>query len=926
MKIHFLRIFIPMFITFVFLNFSALGQKVGTINGQSNLSYYIDSDSVLYVMSDQYMYYDLSESRYRQMDKPIKVPISEKVIKIVLAFSANSDNYFVLSSAGNIWNLKYNSFLEVDNSKIPPSLVDGSGTNIDILEGGVVLKRDEKYYVMDSLFQEFDSNPKTYEVSFTDLGLKTSDLKNIEVPLKINDDLAAFIRTDGTLELINFKRSYGILESFTRQVISPELNWQNLALGDGSLIAVAFDGTLIKLNNESPNEIFFKPSEISPDNVPYWKQYSSHYISGTGNIDYGIKYDGSLWYMGENNFSLIKHLKFSSDTTLYKIEVGNEWSTITLTENIAIGLKNGGQMYGWGYNNPRYFNMLQDLSVGTVYSPAQILKDVNFKDFSLNGTHVLALSDKGELHFWGRGETNSLTSTVFNEKNILPTEIKTYFKDKLFNLTYLKDGFFKETYTEPSSNYLLGSRGFAVVQSNLNNNTLKANIRFNDIDTLRIKSILKNQELIKSKKFQTFFFADKYNKTSYYFGELEVGVISYEDNWGISRERTDLIPNGYGILFSKSNIYEGFFKNGVLSGFGIVNLGDEYDNLNQVSYIGEFKEGKLNGFAKKVWADGSYYEGQWNNNVLINGTISFADEFNYTGEMSYEDNALTNERDLYQKRTGLRLQGMGKYYTVKGDTLIGEFQNGQIIGKGQLLTPSYTYEGNFERGVSSGYGIQRYRNGSTFSGEWVNGLKEGIFREITSTGITKIAIWSDDKVLIDETSPNFSTISNLSPTMLKLYLIDEGRFLSSLTNGYIYGGKSASSGGTNAAFSGTLEVNSSGIYVCDVQAIAAASTYSTINCVNLVSFQRSNGNVFLEFSGSISKKKNEYSVQSKINSQGNLERKIVEGNPAYESKTLNLTIEVNSYGQVNAFSMCFLDDRGYPDCGMGDYSGSLSKK
>jgi hypothetical protein len=147
-----------------------------------------------------------------------------------------------------------------------------------------------------------------------------------------------------------------------------------------------------------------------------------------------------------------------------------------------------------------------------------------------------------------------------------------------------------------------------------------------------------------------------------------------------------------------------------------------------------------------------------------------------------------------------------------------------------------------------------------------------------------------------------------------------------LTNGYIYGGKSATRSGKNVSFSGKFNVSSSDISVCDIQAIAGVSSYSTINCVNLVSFQRASGNVYLEFSGSISKKKNGYNIQPKINSQGKLERKIVEGEPSFENTTLKLTLNLNSYGQVNAFSMCFLDDRGYPDCGMGDYSGSLSKK
>jgi hypothetical protein len=1014
------------------VNSSAFRQKVG--NTGDSFSYYIDSDSILYVMGNELGYYDLSESRYRFMNKhPMKVPINEKVIKIA-TITNSSNNLYILTSSGNIWNLQYDSFHEVDNSKIPPLLVDGSGTNIDILDGGIVLKRDENYYVMENLSQEeiiindiifdgldltlkqksaiknkvrdwvtdmrefdvrpipsyysnikknyedaynmglsrfsdidiprlsqtledkksklktffnerftlvdkpvdqnfiqsvckkyFKSNSQIYMIPFTELGLKISDLKKSEGSLKINNDLVAVIKADNTLELLKLKRNYNILFSITQQNVYSDLKYQNLALGNGKLIAVAFDGTLVGLNDGKPNKTLFKPSDKTPDNKSYWKQYNSNFISAKGDINYGVKYDGSLWYMGINNMDLIKQLKFSSDTVLYKIGMDNDWSTITLTEYSAIGLKTGGQMYGWGYNNPKYYNTMQDLSVNSFNSPVRILKDVNFKDFSFNGEHVLALSDKDELHFWGRGETNSLTRTVFKKKNILPANIKTNFKDKEVDLTYLKNGLLKEFYKEPSTNYLLNSRGFSEVQSNLKNSTLQGKIRFNDLDIVRIKTIFKNQELIQGKKLQTFYFADEYNNTSYYFGELDAGVVNYKDN-SILRERTELIPNGYGILYSHGNIYEGFFKNGKLSGIGIVNLGDEYDNVNQVSYIGEFKEGKLNGFAKKVWPDGTYYEGQWNNNNLINGTASFKGEFTYSGEMSYKEQGLTDNRNLSEKRTGLSLQGKGELYTVKGDTLIGDFQNGQIIGKGRYLTLKYTYEGNFESGIISGYGIQKYRNGSSFTGEWVDGIKEGIFSETTSSGITKKAIWSDDKVLIDENSPKFSAISNLSPIMLKLYLINEGKFLSSLTNGYIYGGKSAISSGTNASLTGTLNVNSSDISVCDIQAIAGVSSYRTINCVNLVSFQRVNGNVYLEFSGSISKKKNGYSVQPKINSQGKLERKIVEGDPSFENKTLKLTININPNGQVNAFSMCFLDDRGYPDCGMGAYSGSLSKK
>ena len=123
----------------------------------------------------------------------------------------------------------------------------------------------------------------------------------------------------------------------------------------------------------------------------------------------------------------------------------------------------------------------------------------------------------------------------------------------------------------------------------------------------------------------------------------------------ISRRAGENRVDEIGILFSQGSIYEGYFKNAMLSGFGIVNIGDEYDKVYQVSYIGEFKEGMLNGFAKKVWPDGTFYEGQWNENELISGTASFPGEFTYSGEISYRGERLTHKSDRFEKKSLLKL-------------------------------------------------------------------------------------------------------------------------------------------------------------------------------------------------------------------------------------------------------------------------------
>ena len=196
--------------------------------------------------------------------------------------------------------------------------------------------------------------------------------------------------------------------------------------------------------------------------------------------------------------ALIKHLKFTQDSILNKIDKGNNWATLTITEYVAIGLKTDGKMYGWGYSNPPSYNIMQDPNLSTTYSTVGIVKDVNFKQFSFNDWHVLALSDKDELHYWGRGETTALTRTIFKKRNTVPQSIFTTYKDKTVNLTYLKTGLFMENFIEPTTNYMFDSNRFSEVQSNSNNSPNQARLRFNDIDTSLIKGLFKNQNLIQS--------------------------------------------------------------------------------------------------------------------------------------------------------------------------------------------------------------------------------------------------------------------------------------------------------------------------------------------------------------------------------------------------------------------------------------------
>ena len=96
--------------------------------------------------------------------------------------------------------------------------------------------------------------------------------------------------------------------------------------------------------------------------------------------------------------------------------------------------------------------------------------------------------------------------------------------------------------------------------------------------------------------------------------------------------------------------------------------------------------------------------------------------------------------------------------------------------------------------------------------------------------------------------------------------------------------------------------------------------------MELESYQYVNNRLYLEFTGYISKNIDNMAVKSVRTPDGRIERKIVSDGTSYERKTLKLTIEANLNGQLNSYSMCFLDASGNPDCGLGSYKGTLSIK
>ncbi len=93
---------------------------------------------------------------------------------------------------------------------------------------------------------------------------------------------------------------------------------------------------------------------------------------------------------------------------------------------------------------------------------------------------------------------------------------------------------------------------------------------------------------------------------------------------------------------------------------------------------------------RRVYTDGSVYEGQWGETRIGRGTYVCADGSKYVGEW------------IIDKGSG-KASGKGVYTDKKGGI----------------------YTGTFAEGKPHGDGIYIYHNGTKFEGSWKNGVREG---------------------------------------------------------------------------------------------------------------------------------------------------------------------------------------------------------
>ena len=192
--------------------------------------------------------------------------------------------------------------------------------------------------------------------------------------------------------------------------------------------------------------------------------------------------------------------------------------------------------------------------------------------------------------------------------------------------------------------------------------------------------------------------------------------------------------NGHGTYQSADGAYrfEGSWRNGVPHGHGSFRTPDG-------EYVGELKEGLMDGRGMHVWSNGARYVGLWKNDFRHgNGAMSWTDGSRYTGQWaegqmhgagkaSFKDGSKYEGdwRDGSPDGTGVYTHGYGAEESDGHDE--SRFHDWKWRGVLEWA-PGARYEGQWRGGLMHGQGIRSFVDGSQYEGQPVEILQNTFFR------------------------------------------------------------------------------------------------------------------------------------------------------------------------------------------------------
>ena len=289
----------------------------------------------------------------------------------------------------------------------------------------------------------------------------------------------------------------------------------------------------------------------------------------------------------------------------------------------------------------------------------------------------------------------------------------------------------------------------------------------------------------------------KYKDGSYYYGEVnargekhgkgrmvEPDGYVYDGDW--KKDKRD----GHGTYGTDLGYdYEGEFKNDNFHGHGIY-----IDRSNRITYRGEFANGKRNGMGylttTSAMGHGTTY-GEFVDDVFVKGTgtrcfkhVKEEGEFekeNLVKGKKYRSDHIIEEGDF---ENGEIING--KTTWPDGGVYVGTYdENGLMHGEGTCIWRGATYQGEYQHGKMSGFGIIRYPSGNVYEGQFKNDKKDGMGKLTLPNGTTTIgrfhegepspdAVVLSARVLSAQAAQN-SIFTELGPAGRRVFSITHSR-------------------------------------------------------------------------------------------------------------------------------------------------------
>jgi len=194
--------------------------------------------------------------------------------------------------------------------------------------------------------------------------------------------------------------------------------------------------------------------------------------------------------------------------------------------------------------------------------------------------------------------------------------------------------------------------------------------------------------------------------------------------------------------------YVGEYKNGKMNGQGTCTW------PNGTKYEGEFKDSLICGQGTKTWFNGDKYEGEWkNNNRNGQGTSILSNGDKYVGEwkddkMNGQGTYIWSNGDKYVgELKDDNMNGHGTWNWSNGNKYVGEIKDNKINGQGTCTWPNGDkYEGEWKDNNRNGQGTFIWSNGNKYVGELKDNMMNGQGTFTYQNGLKYVSEWKNDKM------------------------------------------------------------------------------------------------------------------------------------------------------------------------------------